>query len=131
MYFNPPRSTLMKIRLGAAPYRCAACRCNFASFKACKEKFAWRHDTRVDVPATAQLEALEEALEMFETPDHEYAPVGAIGPLDVLDAPSPSQARGVPVVSLKHMDMEPVDPFAELATYATTRDLEEEPEPFL
>jgi hypothetical protein len=39
------------LRLGATPYRCAACRCNFASFKECKERFMWRHETRVS-PAT-------------------------------------------------------------------------------
>ena len=42
-YYNPPRSILIQLRLGATPYRCAACRCNFASFKKCKERFAWRH----------------------------------------------------------------------------------------
>jgi hypothetical protein len=41
----------MKLRAGATPYRCAACRCNFASFKKCKEKFAWRHQERAPVPA--------------------------------------------------------------------------------
>jgi hypothetical protein len=32
----------MLLRLRATPYRCAACRCNFASFKPCKEKYSWR-----------------------------------------------------------------------------------------
>ena len=42
-YYNPPRSIVLRLRLGATPYRCAACRCNFASFKKCKERFSWRH----------------------------------------------------------------------------------------
>jgi hypothetical protein len=46
-YYNPPTSTKLKLKLGATPYRCAACRCNFASFKRCKERFTWRHRDRV------------------------------------------------------------------------------------
>jgi Zn finger protein HypA/HybF involved in hydrogenase expression len=42
-YYNPPRWTRALLRMGATPYRCAACRCNFASFRRCKERFAWRH----------------------------------------------------------------------------------------
>jgi hypothetical protein len=42
-YYHAPRWTRMLLRLGATPYRCAACRCNFASFRKCKERFAWRH----------------------------------------------------------------------------------------
>jgi hypothetical protein len=41
-YYRPPQWTSMLLRLGATPYRCAACRCNFASFRPCKEKFSWR-----------------------------------------------------------------------------------------
>jgi hypothetical protein len=48
--YRPPCWTLIKLRLGAAPHRCAPCRCNFASFKRCKEPFVWRHATRI--PAT-------------------------------------------------------------------------------
>ena len=47
-YYNPPMGTLLLLNLGATPYRCAACRCNFASFKKCKEKFTWRHEVRVE-----------------------------------------------------------------------------------
>ena len=47
-YYRPPRWTLFLLRLGATPYRCAACRCNFASFRRCRERFAWRHKTRVE-----------------------------------------------------------------------------------
>src|SRR6266567_23664 len=41
-YYNPPPATRTLLRLGATPYRCEFCRCNFASFRACKEKFSWR-----------------------------------------------------------------------------------------
>ncbi len=41
-YYNPPLGTIVKLRLGATPYRCEFCRCNFASFRACKERFLWR-----------------------------------------------------------------------------------------
>jgi len=41
-YYNPPLQTLILLKLGAAPYRCEFCRCNFASFRACKERFSWR-----------------------------------------------------------------------------------------
>src|SRR5215472_3530648 len=39
-YYNPPFSIRLRITLGGTRYRCAACRCNFASFKKCKEKFS-------------------------------------------------------------------------------------------
>jgi hypothetical protein len=41
-YYHPPFRTLVLLRLGATPYRCEFCRCNFASFRACKERFLWR-----------------------------------------------------------------------------------------
>ena len=41
-YYRPGRWTTLLLRLRATPYRCAACRCNFASFKPCKEKYSWR-----------------------------------------------------------------------------------------
>jgi len=46
-YYNPPFGVRMKLRFGATPYRCVACRCNFASFKKCKERFAWREQKPV------------------------------------------------------------------------------------
>src|SRR5260370_27838422 len=48
-YYHPPTSTVMKLRLGATPYRCEFCRCNFASFRACKEKFSWRQRATAQV----------------------------------------------------------------------------------
>src|SRR2546430_14191521 len=47
-YYRPGRWIVFLLRMGAIPYRCAACRCNFASFKPCKEKFSWRHETKVE-----------------------------------------------------------------------------------
>lgn len=41
-YYNPPFLTRMLLRIGATPYRCEFCRCNFASFRACRERFSWR-----------------------------------------------------------------------------------------
>lgn len=41
-YYNPPWSVRAMLRVGATPYRCEFCRCNFASFLACKERFSWR-----------------------------------------------------------------------------------------
>jgi len=37
-----PTSVQLKLNLGASPYRCEHCRCNFASFKPCHERFSWR-----------------------------------------------------------------------------------------
>lgn len=42
-YYNPPAFTVLALRLGATPYRCEFCRCNFASWRACKERFLWRN----------------------------------------------------------------------------------------
>jgi hypothetical protein len=47
-YYHPPTSTMLKLNLGAKRYRCAACRCNFASFKPCRDKVAWRRRTPVE-----------------------------------------------------------------------------------
>lgn len=41
-YYRPPAWTTILLRIGATPYRCAPCRCNFASFRPCKERYSWR-----------------------------------------------------------------------------------------
>ena len=41
-YYHPPRWTVIMLRCGATPYRCGSCRCNFASFRPCKERHSWR-----------------------------------------------------------------------------------------
>lgn len=66
-YYQPPTSTHLMITMGATPYRCAACRCNFASFKPCRSKFVWRHQTRVEATPVAEtngadLQALSDAV---------------------------------------------------------------------
>jgi hypothetical protein len=60
VYYHPPASVSLKIQLGAKPYRCAACRCNFASFRARRGKFAWRHQTHAE--PTTSLHALAESV---------------------------------------------------------------------
>ena len=37
-----PWSTRMILKLGASPYRCETCRCNFTSFRSRRERFSWR-----------------------------------------------------------------------------------------
>ena len=49
-YYRPPTWINILLSLGATRYRCAACRCNFAEFKPCKERFKWRHETRGEAP---------------------------------------------------------------------------------
>jgi len=49
-YYRPPRWTIIVLRMGATPYRCPVCRCNFASFRPCKERLSWR--TRTEAPQT-------------------------------------------------------------------------------
>ena len=45
-YYHPLWNTVLLLRLGATPYRCESCRYNFASFRACKERFSWRRSGR-------------------------------------------------------------------------------------
>ena len=52
-YYHPPRWTVIMLRCGATPYRCPACRCNFASFRPCKDKLSWR-TARSAEPATEE-----------------------------------------------------------------------------
>ena len=60
-YYHPPQWTLILLRFGATPYRCAACRCNFASFRPCKERYSWRDRKQVqtesaDSPPASEVE---------------------------------------------------------------------------
>lgn len=48
-YYRAPLWTVLLLRMGATPYRCPVCRCNFASYRPCKERLSWR--TRTDRPA--------------------------------------------------------------------------------
>src|SRR5579859_3152199 len=47
-FYNPPRWTRFLLRLGARAHRCAACRCNFASFRSRKAEFFRSHQLRVE-----------------------------------------------------------------------------------
>ena len=49
-YYNSPGWIILQLRLGATPYRCEFCRCNFASFRPFKERFSWRN-RRTATPA--------------------------------------------------------------------------------
>jgi hypothetical protein len=72
-YYHSPAMMTVQLRLGATPYRCAACRCNFASFKECKERFMWRHSTRVPAPGTP--EAATATAEAVNDPANQPGPV--------------------------------------------------------
>lgn len=63
-FYNPRPSVLLKLRLGAKPVRCAACRCNFASFKPRRSKFEWRHQERPYTPP--QVEPDSEVNKLFD-----------------------------------------------------------------
>jgi hypothetical protein len=67
-YYHPRAWISFLLRIGATPYRCAACRCNFASFKKCRERYSWRKpqpaapagDTASGQPAPADAERSEQ-----------------------------------------------------------------------
>jgi len=65
-FYVPPLSTRLFLRMGATPYRCEFCRCNFASFRRCKEKFSWRK--RRQAIADANLAALANQTQNIEEP---------------------------------------------------------------
>jgi hypothetical protein len=41
-HYIVPFWTRFKLNLGAQPFRCETCRCNFASFRPRRERFSWR-----------------------------------------------------------------------------------------
>lgn len=51
--YNPPFSTIFWLRLGAKPYRCEFCRCNFASFRARKQRYDPSRHRRPRTPESA------------------------------------------------------------------------------
>ena len=59
-YYKAPFRIVAKLRLGATPYRCDFCRCNFASFRACKEKYSWRMARQQRVVGEASVQASED-----------------------------------------------------------------------
>src|SRR5690349_3350725 len=50
--YNAGRWTRFLLRLGAKPYRCEACRCNFAAFRPRKDAYWRKHETRVEAGST-------------------------------------------------------------------------------
>jgi hypothetical protein len=69
-FYLAPLSTRLFLRMGATPYRCEFCRCNFASFRRCKERFSWRKRRKAiadaNLAAQAQLDR-EAEVSAFET----------------------------------------------------------------
>lgn len=65
-YYHPPTTTFLKIKFGATPYRCAACRCNFASFRPLRKKFTWRHRTRPEPVPNGPPIPVEESVALNE-----------------------------------------------------------------
>ncbi len=59
-YYNPPSSTMLMLQLGAKRFRCAACRCNFASFKPCRDKKLWKRREPGDRPIESDIEMLDD-----------------------------------------------------------------------
>ena len=60
-YYNPALAVRAMLRIGATPYRCEFCRCNFASFLACKERFSWRKRRQIarDLQEASQVASAE------------------------------------------------------------------------
>ena len=58
-YYNPAFTVNLKLALGATPYRCEFCRCNFASFRACKERFLWRNYRRPKTEETDTADSVQ------------------------------------------------------------------------
>ncbi len=61
-YYRPPSTMKFMLRLGATPYRCAPCRCNFASFRPCKERYSWRKKKAEQEAAARAAEAAEQQI---------------------------------------------------------------------
>jgi hypothetical protein len=63
----------LKIKFGATPYRCAACRCNFASFRPLRKKFSTRARVEQAPAEPAQdLPALAEAVGLSDGDQTQY-----------------------------------------------------------
>ncbi len=56
-HYIVPFGTRFKLNLGAQPFRCETCRCNFASFRPRRERFSWRKHRERGL-AAAQARAL-------------------------------------------------------------------------
>ena len=61
-HYIVPFWTKVKLGIGAQPYRCETCRCNFASFLPRGERFSWRkHKQRGAIAAARPPRELEES----------------------------------------------------------------------
>ena len=68
-HYIVPFWTRFRLNLGAQPYRCETCRCNFASFRPRKERFSWRkHRERGIAAAIARGAAITSRQELPEEP---------------------------------------------------------------
>ncbi len=91
-FYLAPLGTRLYLRLGATPYRCEFCRCNFASFRPCKERFSWRRRREAIRARNAQEEQqaqatpsalIEQETELESAPELELAPgIEADSPLE-------------------------------------------------
>ena len=52
-HYIVPFTTRFKLNLGAQPFRCETCRCNFASFRPRCERFSWRKHRERGLAAAA------------------------------------------------------------------------------
>ncbi len=52
-HYIVPFTTRFKLNLGAQPFRCETCRCNFASFRPRRERFSWRKHRERGLAAAA------------------------------------------------------------------------------
>jgi DNA-directed RNA polymerase subunit RPC12/RpoP len=69
-HYIVPFGTRFKLNLGAQPFRCETCRCNFASFRPRRERFSWRKHRERGLLSSAQ----SRGLIPDGKPEHEKAP---------------------------------------------------------
>ncbi len=48
-HYHPPMGVVLLLRFGAKPYRCEACRCNFASYRAMRQRFSLQRNQKSPV----------------------------------------------------------------------------------
>lgn len=59
-HYVVPFWTRFKLKIGAQPFRCETCRCNFASFRPRGERFSWRKQRQRGLIAAARRESLRQ-----------------------------------------------------------------------
>jgi len=101
--FSDP-STWMSLKIelfGAKAMRCAACRCNFASFRPLREKFVWRYATRVGLsedstPNTAEATDQGDLLALARAVSTPKPPAPVSAPSEDFDDEPDAQLESVP-----------------------------------